>query len=115
MKVVENNIIPFPGFLGINLFGVLFVRKNSWAKKSEEKKAITYNHESIHTAQMKELLYVFFYIIYFFEWFGRLFVNGSEAYDNISFEKEAYAHQADANYLATRKHFAQWRKQKTEE
>ena len=114
MKVVENNIIPFPGFLGINLFGVLFVRKNLWQKKSEEKRKVTFNHESIHTAQMKELGYLFFYIIYFLEWIGRLFVNGSEAYDNISFEKEAYAKQSDDDYLKNRKHFAQWRKQKTE-
>lgn len=26
MKIVYNNIIPFKGFLAINLFGVLFVR-----------------------------------------------------------------------------------------
>lgn len=27
MKVVENDIIPFKGFLAINLFGVAFVRR----------------------------------------------------------------------------------------
>lgn len=109
MKVVENNIIPFKGYLAINLFGVLFVRKESWAKKTESQKEVTYNHEAIHTEQMKELWYIFFYLIYFFEWFVRLFINGSKAYDNISFEKEAYAHQNDMNYLKTRKHFAQWK------
>lgn len=117
MKVVENNIIPFGGFLAINLFGVLFVRKDSWSKKSEERKAVTFNHESIHTEQMKELGYIFFYIIYFLEWFVRLFINGAEAYDNISFEKEAYAHEKDLEYLKTRKRYAQWKfkQQKTEE
>ena len=114
MKVIENNIIPFPGFLGINLFGVLFVRKELWAKKSADRKAVTFNHESIHTEQMKELWYIFFYLIYFLEWVARLFFNGSKAYDNISFEKEAYRNQENLGYLKTRKHFAQWRKQKTE-
>lgn len=114
MKIVENNIIPFSGFLAINLFGVMFVRKSSWSKKSDERKAIAITHESIHTEQMKELWYIFFYLIYFFEWFGRLFINGSEAYDKISFEQEAYANQENPDYLKTRKRFAQWKKQKTE-
>lgn len=116
MKVIENNVIPFPGFLGINLFGLLFVRKDSWARKSEEQRKVTFTHESIHTEQMKELGFVFFYLIYFFEWFVRLIINGSDAYDNISFEKEAYAHENDPNYLTNRKRYAQWRfkQQKTE-
>ena len=111
MKIVENNIIPAPGFLAMNLFGICFVRKASWEKKSEERKRITINHESIHTAQMKELAYIFFYIIYFFEWLARLFINGpSKAYDNISFETEAYDNEKDFEYLGNRRHFAQWRK-----
>lgn len=109
MKVIENSLIPFPGFLCINLFGLFFVRKDAWARTSDDYKATTYVHESIHTAQMKELLYVFFYIIYFFEWIARLFINGSKAYYKISFEQEAFAHQKEPEYLKTRKHFAQWR------
>ena len=109
MKVIKNNIIPFPGFLAVNLFGLLFVRKDDWAGCSEEDKNIVINHEAIHTAQMKELLYVFFYIIYLFEWIVRLFINGKDAYDNISFEKEAYAHEKELDYLENRKHYAQWR------
>lgn len=112
MIVIKNNIVPFPGFLAINLFGLFFVRKEEWERYPEWEKKYTYNHESIHTAQMKELLYVFFYVFYFFEWVGRLFVNGKDAYYNISFEKEAFAHQYDLNYLQTRKHFAQWRAEK---
>lgn len=27
MKIIYNNIIPFPGFAAINLFGVIFARK----------------------------------------------------------------------------------------
>lgn len=109
MKAIENSIIPFKGFLAINLFGLVFVRKELWQKKSEEKKAVTFNHESIHTEQMKELGYVFFYLIYFFEWVVRLIINGKDAYDYISFEKEAYAHEKDLEYIGKRKKYAQWR------
>lgn len=97
MRIVRNNIIPFPGFKAINLFGILFVRKNYNIDR------ITLNHEKIHTAQIKEMLYVFFYLWYAIEWFIRLpFGN---AYRNISFEREAYANQDDLNYLENRKRF----------
>lgn len=43
MKIIYNNIIPFKGFKAINLFGILFVRKN----KSLSNKDI--NHEAIHS------------------------------------------------------------------
>lgn len=77
MRVVINNIIPFPGYIAINLFGVVFVRKEYWDSMSEERKVVTLNHKAIHTAQMKELLYIFFYIIYFLEWLVRLIINGA--------------------------------------
>lgn len=106
MKIIPNNIIPFKGFRLVNLFGVLFVRKELVDKVRD----VDINHEAIHTAQMKELLYVFFYIIYFLEWLFRLIFHTSTAYEGISFEREAYQHQKDLYYLQTRKHFAQWRK-----
>lgn len=106
MKIIYNNILPPFGFFAINLFGVLFVRKSGEGKVTE----IDINHEQIHTAQMKELLYIFFYIIYFLEWIYRLIFHTKTAYRGISFEEEAYKYQRDLNYLKTRKHFAQWRK-----
>ncbi len=111
MKIIENNIIPFPGFLAINLFGVIFVREDSWKHWNESGRKVTMNHEAIHTAQMKELLYVFFYIIYFFEWLSRLVLHTKTAYYGLSFEQEAFKHQNDLDYLKNRKHFAQWRKE----
>jgi len=110
MKVIENHIIPFKGFLAINLFGVAFVRKEEWQSTSPWYRRRCIIHESIHTAQMRELLYVFFYIIYFFEWLWRLVQCPSSAYRNISFEQEAYRYESDEDYLQNRKHFAQWRK-----
>lgn len=98
MKVVVNNLIPFKGFKCINLFGVLFVREGSYMGE------VDFNHERIHTAQMKEMLYVFFYLWYLVEWAVRLFGKGN-AYRNISFEREAYGHAKDLYYLKHRKRF----------
>ena len=66
-----------------------------------------FNHEAIHTAQMKEMLYVFFYLWYFVEWLIRLFGKGN-AYRNLSFEKEGYDNEGDLNYLENRPMFAWW-------
>ena len=48
MKIVRNNIIPFKGYKAVNLFGILFVRGDAVISSTD------INHESIHTAQMKE-------------------------------------------------------------
>ena len=106
MKIVYNKIIPFKGFAAINLLGVLFARK-----EYKPLSAHTLNHEAIHTAQMKELGYVSFYVIYLFEWLYRL-ITTKNAYRSISFEVEAYANQDAKDYLTTRRSYAQWRRQK---
>ena len=98
-NLFRNNIIPFKGFKAINLFGILFVRGDAVIDK------VTLKHEEIHTAQMKELCYVFFYLWYFVEWIIRLFGEGN-AYRNISFEQEAYANENNLNYLEERNHFS---------
>ena len=99
MKIVRNNLIPFKGFKAINLFGILFVRKEAVLTST------VINHEYIHTEQMKELLYVFFYLWYLVEWIVRLFQKGN-AYRQISFEREAYANEDDFAYLCNRKRCA---------
>ena len=97
MKIIRNKYIPFSGYKAMNLFGVLFVRGNARIDD------ITLNHEKIHTAQIKEMLYVFFYVWYIIEWLIRL--PKGNAYRNISFEREAYNNQYDLNYLKSRKRF----------
>ena len=98
MQIIRNNIIPFSGYKAINLFGVLFVRGNARIDD------ITLNHEKIHTAQIKEMLYVFFYVWYAIEWLIRL--PKGNAYRNISFEREAYANQDDLSYIVRRKRYS---------
>ena len=104
MKVVYNRVIPFKGYKCVNLFGVLFVREGCTMTATD------YNHEAIHTAQMKELLYVPFYLLYVLEWLWHLvrLRDAKAAYRAIRFEKEAYAHEDDADYLNTRKKFNQY-------
>lgn len=104
MKIIYNQFIPFPGFKAINLFGIMFVR-NKFKGKITDK---TINHESIHTAQIKEMGYIFFYIWYIIEWLIRLVI-GKNAYRNISFEREAFDNDQNLNYLDSRKQYAWFR------
>lgn len=106
MRTIVNRFIPFKGFKAINLFGFVFVRKG------ETMKPYDYNHEAIHSAQMRELLYIPFYLIYIGEWLYRLYKlrDSKKAYLAISFEREARAHQINYRYLTNRYHYAQWRK-----
>lgn len=98
MKVIYNNVIPFKGYKCVNLFGVLFVRRGLGMSD------VDLNHEAIHTAQMKEMLFALFYLWYITEWFVRLFLKG-RAYRNISFEREAYGNENNLSYLERRKSF----------
>ena len=119
MKIIRNNIIPLPGFEAINLFGVLFARKES---KIDD---VTINHEAIHSRQFVELMILFavvsvfirwwlpllsplaFYVWYVIEWLIHLirFRDTYNAYRHISFEREACTHQGDMRYLNGRNWF----------
>lgn len=113
MKVIYNSIIPFKGFAYMNFFGILFGRneyKNNLTRR-------TYTHESIHSEQYKDLLYIFFLPLYLLEWiikipFGWFYKktkNGYKiskvAYRSISFEQEAFYNQYDYDYLNKRKRY----------
>ncbi len=91
-----------PKGLVLNLFGFYLTRDDSWVD------ARIINHERIHDAQQRELLYIPFYLLYLFEYLVRLiqFRNHDKAYRNISFEREAYANDKDFNYLKRRKLFS---------
>ena len=99
MKVIINNILPPKGFKCINLFGILFCRRIL--------NKIDINHETIHTIQGQELLWIGFYLWYIIEYLIRLIMyrDTKLAYKNISFEREAYQNQGDLDYLSNRKHY----------
>lgn len=99
-KVIRIKRFPIGGgFSAINLFGVIF--------STEKLSKVELNHEHIHTAQERELLYVGFYLWYIIEWLCLLvkYHNGLQAYFHIRFEQEAYRHQSDLMYLKKRKHY----------
>ena len=50
MKIIYNNIIPFKGFKAMNLFGVLFVRKDANSQMTNT----DINHESIHSEHIRK-------------------------------------------------------------
>lgn len=98
--IIQSKLIPKN--ICLNLFGTFWARNTSWIDK------YVVNHERIHTAQQRELLFVPFYIIYLIEWFLRFiqYHNFKEAYLNISFEREAYTNGDNLDYLLSRRLFS---------
>jgi len=93
---------------GISLFPVIILREKY--RDSEEKFWIerakqVINHESIHFQQAIELGVIPFYVWYVLEWLLKLPFYGMKAYENISFEREAYGNDSDLSYLNTRKRY----------
>lgn len=93
-----------PKGICVNLFGTFWTRDTSWIDR------YVINHERIHTAQQREMIFVPFYIVYVLEWLFRLlqYRNRHDAYMNISFEREAYTYGHHLGYLRCRKRYA-WR------
>ena len=125
MKIVRTKIMKLIGKKYMLLFCWLLTAPK--AKITE----VDLNHERIHERQMRELLYIFFYVWYGVEWLIRLiqfwrigYTSYKEsndkwlkrikealwklnymAYRNISFEREAYQNEGHLNYLENRKRF----------
>jgi len=103
MIVIYNRYLPTKKFTAINLFGVVFARK-----EYKELEKFELNHEKIHTYQIIELLGILYYLLYILEWLVRLcmYRDALLAYYNISFEREAYANHKNFAYLKKRKLFS---------
>jgi hypothetical protein len=86
-------------FNGITLWPFVVVKHDSLKED-----IVFLNHESIHLRQQAELLIVFFYLWYGFEFLFRWiqFKNRHKAYRNISFEREAYHYEDEIGYLKKR-------------
>lgn len=91
------------GISGITLFPFIILRDKSL---KVDKRIM--NHERIHVRQQLELLILPFYVLYLIEFaIGILkYKNRLNAYLNISFEREAYKHDFDLNYLKKRQCWA---------
>lgn len=106
--IVSKYLIP-KGYRGLTLFPFVIL-KNLFDKENK----VLVNHEKIHIRQQLELLILPFFIWYFLEYLIRLcqYKNRSEAYRNISFEREAYGNERNLDYLSGRKiwHFFKYLK-----
>ena len=129
MIKIYSNIIPFKGFMAMTVWPLLFIRKSAAYNFNETDE----RHEEIHGEQQKEMLFIGFMLAavmvvtnfgwwsllalpLFFYWYGIEYViklcyyrNSTTAYKNISFEREAYAHQHELDYLFYRNPFAWFR------
>ena len=102
MILIFKHIIP-SNYCGLTIYPFIFL--NDKNLKSDKR---LLNHEKIHLEQQLELVWVFFFIWYMFEYLILLlhFKNHHKAYKNISFEKEAYQNESNLNYLSERRKFS---------
>ena len=58
-KLIYNKIIPFKGFVAINLFGLIFVRKEkkAYIENNYYAKSVLLNHDGRRSRAEKELHY----------------------------------------------------------
>jgi hypothetical protein len=68
----------------------------------------TKRHETIHYLQWVELGFIGFLLLYPSFWLINFvrYRDGDRAYREIPFEREAYGHEEEGGYLATRKRYA---------
>ncbi|MEI6186878.1 MAG: hypothetical protein WCP46_00050 [Alphaproteobacteria bacterium] len=89
--------------VGLTLYPYIFLRKSYFDRMPKIVLDNTIRHETIHIKQQAELLVLPFYIWYVVEYVIKFFKYGAYAYENLSFEREAYQNEKDENYLSTRK------------
>lgn len=105
MKTIYTKHVPLKGFKAMTIWPFIFVRsdmKENFTKKDER-------HETTHALQQAECLFLPFLLLYALEWIIKLpfcKFNMDRAYMSISFEQEAYDHQAEVYYNEVRWHYA---------
>ncbi|MBP0903231.1 hypothetical protein ACFSKN_14765 [Mariniflexile gromovii] len=99
MIFISKYLVP-KGYLGVTCYPFVFLKT-----KELKLDSVLINHENIHLRQQIEILVIPFYFIYGVEFVIRLiqYKNWRAAYRNISFEREAYAHETQLDYLKQRK------------
>lgn len=101
MVLISKYLVP-KGYVGITIFPFIFLKYYNLKTNS-----VLINHERIHLRQQVELLVFPFYILYGIEFLIRLIAvrNWHRAYQNISFEREAYYNEKNLDYLKSRSFF----------
>lgn len=101
----------YKNYVGLSLWPFIILKDTSLKKDM-----VLINHEKIHLKQQGELLILPFYLWYLLEGFVRFlwYWDAYKAYQNISFEREAYAQENTPNYLQDRQPYSfikyLWRK-----
>ncbi len=103
MRIIYNNHFPFGSYRAINMFGVIWARRQYGELEPRD-----CNHEFIHTLQQREMLFVFFYVWYVIEWGIKfcIYRDLTKAYFNIGFEREAYRNERNLDYKRQRPFWA---------
>ena len=93
----------YKDYVGLSLWPFIIL-KNTSLKED----AVLINHEKIHLKQQQELFIVPFYVWYVTEWLIRciIYFDSYKAYQNISFEREAYGNEKNMGYLNERQPFS---------
>ncbi len=102
MIIVFSKIIG-KSFSAVTIYPFIFL-KNPDLKKD----IVLLNHENIHLAQQKELLWLPFFVWYLVEYIIKwlYYRQAYLAYKNISFEREAYYFEHHVGYLHNRRPFS---------
>ncbi len=105
MLIVSKFLVP-KGYRALTVFPFVFLRE-----KASKDDLVLMNHERIHSAQQRELLFVGFFVWYGLDYLLKLlrYKNHQLAYRNIIFEREAYLYERNFEYLATRKFWRFWK------
>ena len=105
-KFIENSKIPIwlSHIAPINIWAISF---GLWVWCRGTLSDRTRRHETIHFQQQIELLFVGQWILYGLFWLVGLvrYRNGEKAYRENPFEREAYRHDDDKDYIATRRRY----------
>ena len=103
--IIENSRIPQALSLFINIWAITLYPFIICKGKLDQR---TKTHEIIHLHQQRELLLIGFYILYVGYWVWNLMKHQSfqAAYEEIPFEKEAYANDEDPTYPINRKPYS---------
>lgn len=93
----------YKNYVGLSVWPFIILKNNHLKGDS-----VLINHERIHLRQQLELLIVPFYLLYVFEWLVRsiMYFDTYKAYQNISFEREAYTNEKNLDYLSNRSVFS---------
>ena len=93
----------YKNYVGLSVWPFIILKNDSL--KTD---IVLINHEKIHLKQQLELLIIPFYLIYIAEWLMRslFYLSFYSGYQNISFEREAYANEHNLNYARERRPFS---------